>query len=127
MLVGRKGATLHIPHYITGKYWNVDTAFDVKTKKQYTLKFYYYTACCFDYQYYISQTTLPGMTQTNYSNMTIPVPPLPEQQEIAAYLDAKTAAIDRLIAKKEQLIAEMQSCKKSLIYEVVTGKRETAI
>lgn len=62
-----------------------------------------------------------------FLNIRFPVPPLPEQQEIAAYLDAKTAAIDRLIAKKEQLIAEMQSCKKSLIYEVVTGKRETAI
>lgn len=59
-----------------------------------------------------------------FLNIRFPVPPLTEQQEIAAYLDAKTAAIDRLIAKKEQLIAEMQSCKKSLIYEVVTGKRE---
>ena len=33
VLIGRKGATLHIPHYIEGKYWNVDTAFDVKSKK----------------------------------------------------------------------------------------------
>lgn len=28
VLLGRKGATLHIPHYIEGNYWNVDTAFD---------------------------------------------------------------------------------------------------
>ena len=62
-----------------------------------------------------------------FRDIRVVMPPLPEQREILAYLDAKTAAIDRLIAKKEQLIAEMQSCKKSLIYEVVTGKREVPI
>ena len=52
------------------------------------------------------------------------LPPLVEQEEIADYLDAKCAEIDKLIAKKEQLVKEMESYKKSLIYEVVTGKRE---
>ena len=42
VLIGRKGATLNIPHYIMGKYWNVDTAFDVKTKKGMLLKYYFY-------------------------------------------------------------------------------------
>lgn len=50
-------------------------------------------------------------------------PPL-EQKEIADYLDAKCAEIDRLIAKKEQLVKELEGYKKSLIYEVVTGKRK---
>lgn len=52
------------------------------------------------------------------------VPPITEQKEIADYLDAKCAEIDKLIAKKEQLVKELESYKKSLIYEVVTGKRE---
>ena len=52
------------------------------------------------------------------------VPPIAEQNEIADYLDAKCAEIDKLIAKKEQLVKELESYKKSLIYEVVTGKRE---
>ena len=52
------------------------------------------------------------------------VPPITEQKEIADYLDAKCAEIDGLIAKKEQLVKELESYKKSLIYEVVTGKRE---
>lgn len=51
-------------------------------------------------------------------------PALSEQTEIANYLDAKCAEIDKLIAKKEQLVKELESYKKSLIYEVVTGKRE---
>lgn len=52
------------------------------------------------------------------------VPPIAEQNEIADYLDAKCTEIDKLIAKKEQLVKELESYKKSLIYEVVTGKRE---
>lgn len=48
---------------------------------------------------------------------------IPDYQ-ISDYLDTKCAEIDKLIAKKEQLVKELESYKKSLIYEVVTGKRE---
>ncbi|MGN0875211.1 MAG: restriction endonuclease subunit S, partial [Akkermansia sp.] len=47
-----------------------------------------------------------------------------EQQEIVAYLDTRCAEIDRIIGKKEQLIEELGSYKKSLIYEYVTGKKQ---
>lgn len=123
VLVGRKGATLHIPHYIIGRYWNVDTAFDVKAHPGFSLKFYYYLAICFDYKFYISQTTLPGMTQTNYRNMPIPVPPLSEQASIVSYLDRKCSLIDGIILEKEELIRELENYKRSLIFEAVTGKR----
>ena len=123
VLIGRKGATLHIPHYIEGRYWNVDTAFDVKAKKEFSLRYYYYLACVFDYNYYISQTTLPGMTQTNYNNMKLPCPSLEEQSTIATYLDTQCAKIDELVVEKQSLIDDLESYKKSLIYEVVTGKR----
>lgn len=58
------------------------------------------------------------------SDIIVAVPSCAEQKEIADYLDAKCAEIDGLIAKKEQLVKELESYKKSLIYEVVTGKRE---
>lgn len=51
------------------------------------------------------------------------VPPLPEQTAIAAYLDSKCAAIDSVIAEKEALISDLETYKKSLIFETVTGKR----
>ena len=65
-----------------------------------------------------------GMSADAIRNTPIPYAPLKEQKEIADHLDAKCAEIDGLIAKKEQLIKELESYKKSLIYEVVTGKRE---
>lgn len=65
-----------------------------------------------------------GMSADAIRNTPIPYAPLKEQKEIADYLDAKCAEIDKLIAKKEQLVKELESYKKSLIYEVITGKRE---
>lgn len=58
-----------------------------------------------------------------FLNFYIPIPPYEEQQEIAGYLDKKCSEIDTLIAKKEQIVTELESYKKSLIYEYVTGKR----
>lgn len=49
--------------------------------------------------------------------------PYQEQCMIAEYLDKECLHIDELIAKKESLIADLEIYKKSLIYEVVTGKR----
>lgn len=69
-------------------------------------------------------STSPHVNISTICNYLLPVPALTEQKEIADYLDAKCAEIDRLIAKKEQLVKELESYKKSLIYEVVTGKRE---
>ena len=68
--------------------------------------------------------TRASLGQSLLKSMPVLLPPLEEQKEIANYLDAKCAEIDRLIAKKEQLVKELESYKKSLIYEVVTGKRE---
>ena len=69
-------------------------------------------------------STAPHVNISTICNYLLPVPALTEQKEITNYLDAKCAEIDGLIAKKEQLVRELESYKKSLIYEVVTGKRE---
>lgn len=75
-------------------------------------------------QLLVNQSAQAGLYQGLVSEIFISLPPISEQKEIIAYLDAKCAEIDRLIAKKEQLVKELESYKKSLIYEVVTGKRE---
>lgn len=64
---------------------------------------------------------------TNWSEMkriSIPLPPIDEQQEIADYLDNKCAAIEQIIADKKSQIETLDGYKKSLIFEYVTGKKE---
>lgn len=52
------------------------------------------------------------------------VPPLREQNKIVDYLDSTLAKIDQVIKQEEILISELEACKKSAIYEYVTGKKE---
>lgn len=66
----------------------------------------------------------PNISQDKIKQLWLPVPPLPEQERIAEFLDKKCAEIDNLISTKEQLLTEMESYKKSVIYEYVTGKKE---
>ncbi len=63
---------------------------------------------------------------TNYSimrNIEIAAPPYIEQQQIAAYLDEKCGKIDAIIEKTDNKIERLKELKRSLINEVVTGKR----
>lgn len=64
------------------------------------------------------------VSKDDLKSLKLPHPPQIEQQEIVAYLDDKCSEIDKLIAKKEQLIEELETYKKSFIYEYVTGKKE---
>ena len=73
------------------------------------------------------QATIQNIGADRYKDLPIILPPTDEQAEIASYLDEKTAAIDSLIQKKEQLITELEAYKKSLIYEYVTGKKEVPV
>lgn len=65
-----------------------------------------------------------AMRYSNFAKVRLYSVPTEEQCEIAEYLDEKCSAIDTLIAKKEQLLSELEIYKKYLIYEYVTGKRE---
>ena len=69
-----------------------------------------------------------GFTRINIkvdriSSMYVSLPPLSEQQAIAAYLDEKCSKIDKIVANLEKQINLYTDLKRSLIDEVITGKR----
>ena len=64
------------------------------------------------------------VAKEDLKSLLLPIPSLDEQQEIIDYIYKKCFAIDTLIAKKEQLLTELENYKKSVIYEYVTGKKE---
>jgi len=69
-------------------------------------------------------STASGIKSSKIFMLKIPLPPLEEQKQIAEFLDRKCAAIDENIFKHKQLADKLTEYKKSLIYEVVTGKME---
>ena len=95
--------------------------------------------CCKDFFYWflysqVGKTEIELHTSTAAGQFTISgeglrdiyvvLPNAIEQKEISKYLIEKSLSIDELIIKKEQIIEELESYRKSLIYEYVTGKKE---
>ena len=63
-----------------------------------------------------------------FNNFCVPLPPLPEQQIIANFLDEKCGEIDSLIGLQQKMIDKLKSYKQSIISEAVTrGLNTTAM
>ena len=93
-----------------------------------TPKFYFYI---FSQPFYVeyallnaSGTAQPNISTESAKNFFVPIPPLNERETICKYLDKICPNIDEVIADKKALIEDLESYKKSLIFEVVTGKRK---
>lgn len=71
-----------------------------------------------------SSGTMPKISHKSIKNLNIYLPSIPEQREISVFLRNKCNCIDTCIQEKERLIKKLTAYKKSLIYEVVTGKKE---
>lgn len=71
-----------------------------------------------------AQSTVPSVRLPMIQDFVFCMPDAKEQADIVRYLDAKCNKIDEIISEKEVLIADLESYKKSLIFEVVTGKRK---
>ena len=66
------------------------------------------------------------ISTTSLFGMAFPFPPLPEQREIVAYIEAKTAKVGAAVAGLEREIAALKEYKQRLIADVVTGQRRVA-
>jgi type I restriction enzyme S subunit len=78
-------------------------------------------------RYFVKEMNLvtrASLSQDLLKGMTVLLPPLPEQQAIAAYLDGKCADIDALIQLRQEKIETLKDYKKSVIFEYVTGKKQ---
>lgn len=79
--------------------------------------------CFIQMQYDKKGSIMDGLNTSIVKGLILPLPTKQEQQIIVDYLDKEVPKIDSLIAEKESLISDLEAYKKSLIYEVVTGKR----
>ena len=78
-------------------------------------------------QYYMSQnskgTTRKILNMNVIENLPIALPTLTEQKEIVDYLDERCGRIDRIVEAIGRKIELLEALRKSIIEEVVTGKR----
>ena len=68
--------------------------------------------------------SVPHISTNQIQNFVVTMPTLKTQTIICDYLDSICERIEALITEKDSLIADLEAYKKSLIFEVVTGKRK---
>ena len=63
-----------------------------------------------------------GLGKSSIENLSLPIPPDPEQHQIADFLNNKTQQIGELMAAEQRKIELLKEYRQSLISEAVTGK-----
>ena len=69
-------------------------------------------------------STIANLSLKTLNEFIIPLPSEDEQRRIVNFLDVRCKLIDHNIDEKGKIVEKLQEYKKSLIYEVVTGKKE---
>ncbi len=128
LLIGEDGANLRmrnlpLVYRASGKFWVNNHAHILKINERNDYEYMAYMLEAGDYSDYITGSAQPKLSQFNLMRFPIVHPPLNEQIVISQYLVDRIPQIDSLISEKESLINDLEAYKKSLIYEVVTGKR----
>lgn len=98
-------------------------------KYKYIYKFFYYIILSkqFSLWFELAQhgnSTIKHLTQENFYEFIFAYPPIVEQTQIVNFLDDKCEKIDSIIENKKAQLETIETYKKSLIYEYVTGKKE---
>jgi type I restriction enzyme S subunit len=126
ILLGEDGANLQfrstpLAFLASGKFWVNNHAHIIKPIFG-NIHYFVNLLETIDYSIFITGSAQPKLTADNLKNISIPVPPLGEQNQIAEYIISISSKIDQTIQKIEEQITLLEELKKSLIHNVVTGK-----
>lgn len=125
LLLSNSGATLGVP-----KVTLIDGCINDDSLAFYNLKIdqifllYVLKSRTYELRKEMSGYGQPNLNTDIVKAIKIPLPPQEKQEDIVKYLDQKCPAIDKVIADRQVIIEKLGQYKKSLIYEVVTGKKE---
>lgn len=119
-VIGRQGALCGNVNYATGRFWASEHAVVVNVHDGHVVRWLGEVLRSMNLNQYSQSAAQPGISVEVIENLTVPVPPKPEQEVIANYLDRETARIDGLIAEKERMLALLDEKRAALISRVVT-------
>jgi type I restriction enzyme S subunit len=120
VLIGRQGALCGNVHRASGKFWASEHAVVATMRSNAAASWYAYLVDSMNLGQYSVAAAQPGLAVDRIKELRVALPPSPTQRAIANFLDRKTAAIDRLIAAKERLIALLVEKRQALITRAVT-------
>ena len=120
IVIGRKGSFGKV-NFSEVPSFPIDTTYFVdKTATANHIRWLYYLLLSLRLDAFSKDSAVPGLSREDAYERRVVLPPLPEQQAIADFLDRKTAQIDTLIEKKQRQIELLQEQRTALINQAVT-------
>ena len=121
--IGRVGARCGGVFITEPKSWITDNALFVKEYAD-TLDFYYLAKSLenLDLRSQANQAAQPVVSQKNIKKLLIPLPPLPKQHRIVAYLDSLQSKQDKLMNLQEETEKELEKLVPSILDRAFRGE-----
>ena len=119
LIVGRQGALCGNVHRINGKFWATEHALITTLTHFDNLDYLYYLFTDLNFNQYVSQSAAqPGLAASKILQVETVLPPRPEQERIAAFLDVKCAAVDKAIEVKRKQLQSVEPQWANLLHNV---------
>jgi type I restriction enzyme S subunit len=124
IVIGRVGEYCGSIHLLNENCWITDNGLYVtKFLSEVNLGFLAPLFQIMNFNSYSKVGGQPSISQTTVTNLSIPFPPLPEQQKIAAIL----STVDAKIEKEQTQKAQLEALKKGLMQQLLTGKKRVTV
>lgn len=120
VLIGRQGALCGNINYASGCFWASEHAVVVEIMSDGEVIWLGELLRSMNLNQYSQSAAQPGIAVDVISNLEIPVPPPPDQRDIAHYIERETARLDELGATKERLLDLLAEKRQALITHAVT-------
>ena len=115
VITGRSGS-IGVVYFSTGPYWPLNTTLYVRDFHGNSERFIYYLLSQLKLERFAASTGVPSLNRNFVHPEPVALPPLPEQQAIAAVLDS----IDEAIESAEAVITATERLRDALLHELLT-------
>jgi len=119
-IIGRKG-TIDNPIYVETRFWNVDTAFGLSAKPGLDPRFLNFFCQSYDFKSHNRGTTIPSLVKSDLLQISIPIPPLSEQQRIVGILNQAFAVLSTAKVNAEKNLQNARALFEASLEAAVKG------
>lgn len=119
-LVGRQGALCGNVNYAKGKFWASEHAVVASPIKKTETLWLGELLRAMNLNQYSVSAAQPGLSVEVVRNLPISIPPLPEQTQIAFFINRETSKIDALVEEQRRLIELLKEKRQAVISHAVT-------
>jgi type I restriction enzyme S subunit len=111
-----------VAYEVSGKFWVNNHAHILRPRGDMPPRFLRYWLNALDWMPYVGGTTRAKLTQAGMAQITIPLPPLPEQRRIIAKLDSMTGRTARARDELERIPRLIQKYREAILAAAFSGE-----